>query len=193
MGVVEKLRKRPIEGAKVLATWAVALAFALLATPTRLSLAAGLPIVVLGLAIRAWAAGHLVRNEQLATSGPYAYLRDPLYLGRLFLIVGFGVIGHNWPCYALMALGLGVFFLNYMPRKLRKETQRLERAFGPAYVNYRRQVRSLIPRLSPYPERSRKRWEWNLYWQVNREQLLGLAVAGLVALMLVKPWLGIGW
>ncbi len=191
MGVIEKLRKRPIEGLKVVATWGAALAFALLATPTRASLAIGLPIVALGLAVRAWAAGHLQRNERLATSGPYAYLRDPLYLGRLFLIVGFGVVGHNWICYGLTALALGVFFLNYMPRKLRKETQRLQRVFGPPYVRYRRQVRSLIPRLTPYPERSPKRWEWRLYWRVNREPLLCLAVAALVALMLVKPWLGL--
>jgi len=175
VGVIEKLRKRPLEALRLVATWATALAFALLATPSSTSLAIGLPIVALGLAVRAWAAGHLQRNEQLA----------------IFLIVGFGVIGHNWICYGLTAFALGVFFLNYMPRKLRKETQRLERVFGPPYVRYRQQVRSLIPRLTPYPERSPKRWEWRLYWRVNREPLLCLAVAALIAVMLVRLWLGL--
>lgn len=192
MGLLERLRDRPLEAARLAATWAAALAFVVLATPTPASLAVGLALAASGLLIRAWAAGHLQRNEQLATSGPYAHLRDPLYLGRLLLICGFGVIGHNWMCYALAAVGLGVFFLNYMPRKLRKETERLERVFGPPYDRYRQQVRSLIPRLTPYPERSLKRWEWRLYWRVNREPLLSLAVVGLVALMLIKPWLGLG-
>ena len=117
----------------------------ILATPTVLSLIMGGMIVFAGQALRVWASGHLVRNEEVTTSGPYAYLRDPLYLGRLLLLVGFCVAawGYNW---IILILGLGVFFFNYMPRKYRKEMARLEKIFGEDYRDYASSVRGLLPR-----------------------------------------------
>lgn len=188
MGLKEKLESRPVEAAKVVAVWAVAVAFAWLATPSLPSFLAGLGLVLMGLFFRGWAAGHLRRNKQLATSGPYAHLRDPLYLGRLFLLCGFAVMANNRVTYALFGVALGLFFLNYMPRKLRKETARLGNLFGEQYVEYRQQVRSLIPRLRPYPKSSRARWSFAVFWRENREQWLILAVAVLVGLVAGKWW-----
>jgi len=184
--VLKKILRHPFEALKVTAVWTMAAALVWLATPTRASLAAGLPLVAAGLAVRAWAAGHLQRNRRLATSGPYAYLRDPLYLGRLLLLVGFGVIAANAAGWVLCAAGLAVFFIDYMPRKLRKETARLEKHFGAPYVDYRRRVHSLVPRLRPYPERSGDRWRADLFWRENREYWLILAVALMVGLMVIR-------
>jgi len=186
VGLIDKLRTRPVEAAKVLAVVAFGGLLAWLGTPSRLSVAVGLPLIAVGVAIRAWAAGHLRRNQQLATSGPYAHVRDPLYLGRLFLVIGLGILGNNPYTFALLALGLLVFFGNYMPRKLRKETKRLERCFGQDYVRYRTHVRGLIPRLSPYPGRAKLRWSLATFWRENREQWLILAIALVVALMIAR-------
>ena len=62
--------------------------FVWLARPTSVSLITGLPISVLGLLLRGWAAGHLAKNERLAMTGPYAYVRNPLYLGTLLVAAG---------------------------------------------------------------------------------------------------------
>jgi len=194
MGLLRKLQTRPVEGLKVAGVWAFGLLLACLSSPRPRSFAWGVPLFLVGLAIRSWAAGHLRRNEQLATSGPYAHLRDPLYLGRLFLLCGVAVIADSRVTYALFAAGLVVFFLNYMPRKLRKETARLEKRFGEKYTEYQRQVRSLIPRLRPYPKRSTQRWSFGIFWSENREQWFILGAVTLIGLMALKWWgLRQGW
>jgi protein-S-isoprenylcysteine O-methyltransferase Ste14 len=71
---------------KTLGLIAAILLAVVLARPTQATIAAGLIFVIIGEAVRFWAAGHLIRKKELATSGPYAYVRDPLYFGRLFLL-----------------------------------------------------------------------------------------------------------
>ena len=140
-----------------------------LARPTSWSLVAGGILVFFGEVIRVWASGHLMRTRELTTSGPYAHLRDPLYLGRLLLLVGFCVMawGYAW---ILLIIGLGVFFFNYMPRKYRKEMTRLEDLYGDDYTQYAAYARSLVPRLKPYPRARRRSWSLDLFWKENREQ-----------------------
>lgn len=154
-----------------------------LARPNRLSLLIGGIIVFVGEGFRVWASGHLIRNEEVTTSGPYAYLRDPLYLGRMLLLVGFCVMawGYNW---IILLLGLGVFFFNYMPRKYRKEMARLENLFGEEYKAYASYTHSLLPRLKPYPKAQKRPWKFDLFWKENREQyfLLGTIVFFLLVL-----------
>jgi protein-S-isoprenylcysteine O-methyltransferase Ste14 len=149
----------------------------ILAQPNRLSLIIGSVIVFLGEGVRVWASGHLLRNEEITTSGPYAYLRDPLYLGRILLLIGFCIMasGYNW---IILIIGLGVFFVNYMPRKYRTEMARLETLFGEEYKAYASYTHSLLPRLRPYPKARKRRWQFVLFWKENREQffLLGTAV-----------------
>jgi protein-S-isoprenylcysteine O-methyltransferase Ste14 len=148
-----------------------------LARPNKLSLIIGSIIVFAGEFIRVWASGHLIRNEEITTSGPYAYLRDPLYLGRVLLLIGFCIMawGYTW---IILLLGLGVFFLNYMPRKYRKEMARLENLFGEEYKAYASCTHSLIPRLRPYSNAKNRPWRFELFWKENKEQyfLLGTIV-----------------
>src|SRR6202050_5464992 len=67
-----------------------------LARPTWRSIAMGSILIVPGLLIRALASGHVRKNESLATSGPYAYTRNPLYLGSLLIGWGFAVAARSW-------------------------------------------------------------------------------------------------
>lgn len=158
-----------------------------LARPQGWSLVVGGILVFLGEVIRVWASGHLMRTQELTTSGPYAYLRDPLYLGRLLLLIGFCIMawGYAW---ILLLVGLGVFFFNYMPRKYRKEMTRLEDLYGDDYRHYAAYAKSLVPRLNPYPRARRRGWSFDLFWKENREQYFVLGVV-ILALVLVGLYL----
>ena len=160
----------------------------LLASPTKQTLIAGGVIVAIGEMIRFWATGHLIRNQEVTTSGPYAYVRDPLYLGRFFLIVGFCIMGWGY-CLILMPVGLVIFFLSYMPRKYKKEMARLEKRFGESYRDYAAGTHSLLPSLRPYPKADTRKWSFPLFWKENREQYFILIVATVSAGIAVKYFL----
>jgi protein-S-isoprenylcysteine O-methyltransferase Ste14 len=151
-------------------------AFAWFARPTPRSLTCGVPISLAGLALRAWAAGHLAKNQQLATGGPYAYIRNPLYAGTMLVASGLAIAARQiW----LGALFAAVFLLVYLPVVL-LEQQYLAALF-PDYAAYAATVPSLIPYRLPRPGSSR--FSSKLYWK-NREHqaLLGFA-AGLAWLI----------
>ena len=154
-------------------------AFLWLSAPTLASLAAGIPVSVLGLALRAWAAGHLQKDSTLTDSGPYAWVRNPLYLGTLTTASGLVIASRRWELGVLFA---AVFALIYLP-VVDLEEQHLARLF-PAYSTYLRRVHKLIPRVPyPMPEDSAKHFRWSLY-RYNREYqaLLGF-LAGVALLM----------
>ncbi|HYO84420.1 MAG TPA: methyltransferase [Bryobacteraceae bacterium] len=121
--------------------FALAAAYIWLAAPTGQSMAAGLPISVIGLLLRAWAAGHLAKNANLATSGPYAYVRNPLYLGTLITAAGLVVAAQSPGVAILFAL---VFFAVYFP-VIQLEEQHLANLF-PGFAAYRARVPLLLPR-----------------------------------------------
>lgn len=120
----------------------LAASFAWLADPSPGSLAAGLPVALAGGALRAWAAGHLAKNERLAVSGPFGYVRNPLYLGTLIVAGGLAVAARRLELGALFAAAFG---LVYLPA-IELEEQHLRRLF-PHYAEYARQVPMLVPRL----------------------------------------------
>jgi len=117
------------------------IAFAWLAHPTARSIACGLPVAVVGLAIRAWAAGHLEKNQTLATGGPYAWVRNPLYIGTLVAAAGFVVAARSW---ILAVVFAAVFLLVYLP-VVELEEQHLRSLF-PEYSAYAERVPSFFPR-----------------------------------------------
>ena len=119
-----------------------AVAYVWLAAPTALSLAVGIPIAAVGLALRASAAGHVRKDRELTTSGPYAYTRNPLYLGSLIIGIGFAIVARSvWIIIALLALLIAI----YWPLILAEE--RYLRTTFPGYDEYAMQTPRLIPRL----------------------------------------------
>jgi len=124
----------------------LAIAFGWLARPSLLSMAIGLPIAAAGLLVRTWAAGHLEKNIRLATSGPYAWVRNPLYLGTV-LTAGGLVVAARRPLLALIfAL---VFGLVYLPA-IQREEEYLDQLF-PEFSEYAAVVPPLWPRRPRHP------------------------------------------
>lgn len=116
------------------------IAFAWFAHPSDLSLCIGLPISVAGLLLRGWAAGHLAKDRYLATSGPYAYLRNPLYAGTLITACGIVIASRDlW----LALIFAAVFFFVYLPA-VELEEQHLRDIFGE-YPHYA----AVVPRFFP--------------------------------------------
>ena len=116
----------------------------LLGEPSAPSLAAGLTLVAAGEALRLWAAGHLYTTRELVTSGPYAWVRHPLYAGTLLVGCGFLVAASGRVTLIGIPLYLLFFFGYYLPYKTRKEDGRLLRRH-PGYARYRREVPSVVP------------------------------------------------
>jgi protein-S-isoprenylcysteine O-methyltransferase Ste14 len=153
-------------------------AFAWFSHPDVQSLALGLPVSVLGLLLRAWATGHVEKNIRLAESGPYAYVRNPLYLGTLLVAAGFVIASRRW----LLAILFGaVFLLIYLPA-IELEEQHLRTLF-PSFAAYAERVPALWPTLRPV--RQPERFRLHLYVR-NREYqaLIGFALG--VALLAAK-------
>lgn len=118
--------------------------FLWLARPTWMSIAIGSLIMLPGLWLRALAAGHVRKNAELTISGPYAYTRNPLYLGSILIALGFAVAAyHPWGGVLLLAF----FFAIYLP-VIRSEEEFLRSAF-PGFDDYARKVPRLLPRLTP--------------------------------------------
>ena len=115
------------------------------ARPTWISLAAGGLIALIGVAIRAVASGHISKNSELTTSGPYAYTRNPLYLGSIVMALGFAVAALSW----WIVLALVVLFVAiYIPVIFAEES--FLRSRFPEFDQYARQVPRLLPRLRPH-------------------------------------------
>ncbi len=121
-----------------------ALLYFWLAHPTWISIALGAVLILPGLLIRALASGHVRKNEALATSGPYAHTRNPLYLGSLLIGVGFAVAARSWWIGGLL---LVMFFAIYLP-VIRGEERYLREKF-PEFDEYARKVPRMLPRITP--------------------------------------------
>jgi protein-S-isoprenylcysteine O-methyltransferase Ste14 len=120
--------------------------FVIFARPRPLTLAVGGAVALLGLAVRAWAAGHIRKNAQLAVSGPYAYTRNPLYLGSFLLGLGFTVASGQ----VLLGLLFAALFLGIYLPVMRVESATLAELFGEDYRRYSSAVPLFLPRLLPY-------------------------------------------
>jgi protein-S-isoprenylcysteine O-methyltransferase Ste14 len=115
-------------------------AFGWLADPGIRSLVVGVPVSIAGLALRAWAAGHLRKNMSLAKSGPYAWVRNPLYVGTLIVAAGLVISSRRWELAVLFA---AVFAFVYFP-VIELEEQHLRKIF-PSFDAYCRRVPMLLP------------------------------------------------
>lgn len=134
-------------------------------------------IAFLGVAIRAWASGHIKKASELAVSGPYAYTRNPLYLGSLILGLGFTIAaGVWWLALLFIALFLGI----YLP-VMRVEVEDIRRIFGTSFDEYERNVPMFLPRLTAW-KKSPVRFDFQLYLRYREYRAAIGAVIALAAL-----------
>jgi len=156
-------------------------AFAWLSQPNLRSLSIGLPVSAIGLLLRAWATGHLEKNTRLTQSGPYTYVRNPLYLGTLLVAAGFAIASQRWLLGGLFA---AVFLLIYLP-VIELEEQHLRKLF-PDFAAYANRVPPLWPTLRP--AKSEHRFRWSLYVH-NREYQALLGFLAGAAFLIAKIFL----
>lgn len=188
--IKRRFRRTSDNPLEMLSRWRIELGFAggfvafALASPTRTTIALGLPFVVAGLAMRTWARGHLRRGKELAVTGPYAHHRHPLYLGSFLAGVGFAIMTGAPVVAVLFPLG---FAAMYVPKMLREEAW-LRRTYGERYARYAADVPSLLPRLSRaqgVPD------AWEFRWQLvrrHREWRTWLGAAALLSLFCLMAW-----
>jgi protein-S-isoprenylcysteine O-methyltransferase Ste14 len=119
----------------------------------------GALITAFGEWLRLWAAGHLRKNKQLTATGPYAYVKNPLYIGTLLITVGYSAMAMN---YWIMVAGFVWFFIYYAPYKKKQENEKLIGSFGDAWKVYDNAVPDYLPRLTPYPGKGSNRWSWEV-------------------------------
>jgi protein-S-isoprenylcysteine O-methyltransferase Ste14 len=153
--------------------------------------ALALPPIVLGLALRSWGAGHLVKNDALTTSGPYAHLRHPLYAGTLLIASGFALLVGHWASLVVLLLVWPWFALHYFPRKERSESARLIELYGDRFARYREAVPALWPRLRAWHEEHEgtpaRTWALERYSDNNELGTL-LAVGGGLIAFALRGW-----
>lgn len=168
------------------AVWLLVVPFLWLSTPTPTLLVVGVMLGAVGLWVRGWAAGTIHKERELTTTGPYAFTRNPLYVGSFFLGLGITVAGGHWIWPTLFLL----FYVGVYGRTMSGEAALLTDLFGDRFRHYAAHVPSFAPRLTPYRAPGAEGGGFTLVqYRRNREweALLG-ALAGFGFLAL-KLWL----
>ena len=158
--------------------------FIAFAKPTPTVLFIGAAVSLVGLAIRAWASGHIRKNAELAVSGPYSYTRNPLYFGSFLIGLGFTIASGR----LILALLFAALFLGIYFPVMRVEATTLSELFGDNYQSYKRSVPLFFPRLTPYRlEEKGVRFDTSLYLRY-REYRAALGLVAAWGLLLIRTY-----
>lgn len=171
------------------AAWLIAFPFFLFSRPTVELVSIGAVLAVVGLWIRGWSAGTIHKDEELTTAGPYAYTRNPLYVGSFVIGVGVSLAGAHWLWPTLFL----VFYAGVYGRTMAHEAARLTDLFGDRYLEYAAHVPGFVPRATPYragDSGGGRGFRWSQYKR-NREWEASLGALGAFGVLLLKSlWLG---
>jgi len=168
----------------------VAVVFLALARPIPRSIVIGGIVAVFGLLVRGVASGHLRKDEELATTGPYAMTRNPLYLGSAFLAAGFIIAGDSlWA-----GLIVGVYFAVFYYAVIRNEEADLRKRFGAPFEEYAARTPLFFPRLrapkveAPPGNARANAFSWAQYRRNREYQALLGTIAGL-GIVWLRMWI----
>lgn len=150
--------------------------------PTREMLIAGGVVALIGTLIRLWASGHVKKNKVLATDGPYAYVRHPLYVGNILILLGFSMASNLWWAYALMVF----LILFYYPPAISYEDAKLNRLFGEEWQNWSRNIHALIPTFTNKAGSTSSEWSFKQSLFQNLEPVIVLYLIGFIYLLFSK-------
>jgi protein-S-isoprenylcysteine O-methyltransferase Ste14 len=166
--------------------WALGILVLYLAQPTPRSLALGLPLVALGEVIRLWASGHIEKTQVLATGGPYAHTRNPLYVGSALLALGLALAAASlWVAGAVI-----VYFAAFYPSVMREEAHFLRRKFPDEYGVWEAAVPVFLPRIVPGGPRT-SRFSWRRV-RANKEWRTAVALPVVGGLLFARGLLAGG-
>jgi protein-S-isoprenylcysteine O-methyltransferase Ste14 len=183
--------------ARLWPVYALGLLLFWLARPTPVGFTCGVLLIAAGEMLRVWGAGHLVKNDVLTLTGPYAHVRNPLYAGTLLIGLGFALAAGGLAGWIVLPVGIALFFAYYFPYKERIESARLERFYGTPYTLYRAAVPALVPAFTawrPAPGAAGSHetsWSAVRFAENDESGTLLAVVVGVIALAL-RPLLSVG-
>lgn len=149
------------------------------ASTTGALLLAGAVLVIPGILIRLWASGHVKKDKELATDGPYAFVRHPLYVGNILIGFGFCIASGRWWSYPVFV----AFLLLFYPPAIRQEDNKLSRLFPEQWNPWAGEVRALIPRVRPFRGGGTGAgWSFSQSLRQNGEPVIALILLGLLGL-----------
>jgi len=155
------------------------------ARPNPVGMLIGIILILVGEGIRIWAAGHLEKNETLTITGPYAYVKNPLYIGTILITAGFCIFADS---IYLLAVATFAFCFHYIPYKKSVEGDRLKKIFGSQFEDYDQKVPDYIPRGTPY-SKEKGYWRLKRFIENSEEGILLIILMGIV-LILSRPFWG---
>ncbi len=131
---------------------------------------AGAAAAAVGELIRMWASGHVKKNKELATDGPYAYVRHPLYVGNILILVGYSVASNMWWSFVLMAFLLWFYY----PPAISYEDNKLKKIFGEQWIEWSQNIHALIPTFSGKSSSASSDWSFKQSLMKNGEPVIAL-------------------
>jgi protein-S-isoprenylcysteine O-methyltransferase Ste14 len=161
---------------------ALIVVYALTSRPSMLSVAIGLPLALIGMLVRLYASGFVIKNKELATHGPYALVRHPLYTGNIELLVGFAIAGATWWGLPFVV----VFFWFYYPPAIEYEDRKLRRLFGEQWDRWAGNTPALVPNLANAARMSGGGWSLAKSMRHNGEGVIVVYVLICLSLVLAR-------
>jgi protein-S-isoprenylcysteine O-methyltransferase Ste14 len=146
----------------------------------------GMLLLLAAVTLRVWARGHFTRDGRLYTSGPYARIRHPLYVGSFLAACGIALILGHWLAWVGVLAYFGLLFSSAVVR----EERRLRERFGPEWDAYAAKVPRFLPRPGrrlPFP---RERWQWQAFRNTQETLTAAALLATPVLLGLLGWWAG---
>ena len=169
-----------IERNRIIFSFVGGVSFIYFSKPTMIAILIGTPLILLGEAIRTWASGFINKNKDLAKEGPYAFTRNPLYLGNFFIGIGFSIMSNNL---IILYLFVKVFTIVYVIT-IKNEEKYLLSKFGDAFLEYKNKVPVFFP-----VKMTQSNFSLNFDWQLvkkHREHHTRLGVAGCITIFVLK-------
>lgn len=154
----------------------------LFGNPDETLLHIGTGIAAAGTLVRLWASGHVMKNKELATDGPYAFVRHPLYVGNILLLIGFSLASSLWWSYVLMI----ALLLFYYPPTLSYEDNKLRDYFGDAWIEWSNTTYALIPTWPSKKSTSGSTWSFRKSLMQNAEPVIVAYLMGCMYLLYIK-------
>lgn len=141
----------------------------------------GAAVALFGQAIQTWSGAHIRKDQRLTVSGPYCYVRNPMYMGRFLLILGFVLMASN----VYVTVAYVVLFAIYAQTRVLREEPRLKELFVADYERYCAEVRRWLPRLKRYSGSEPRKSSWACVRQ-NHEDIHTLALVVILAALYLK-------